>query len=69
MDVTAMGWSLKLGEVAGIRVQVHFTFLIFLAWIVLSGLIAGKSQQVVLAIPPLCWAYSVAWSCMNLDTL
>ena len=49
MEVTAMGWSLKLGEVAGIRVQVHFTFLIFLAWIVLSGLIAGKSQQVVLA--------------------
>ncbi len=44
-----MGWSLKLGEVAGIRVQVHFTFLIFLAWIVLSGLMAGKSQQVVLA--------------------
>jgi Zn-dependent protease len=47
--VTAVGWSLKLGEVAGIRVQVHFTFLIFMAWIVLSGLIAGKSQQVVLA--------------------
>ena len=44
-----MGWSLKLGEVAGIRVQVHFTFLIFMAWIVLSGLIAGKSTQVVLA--------------------
>ena len=44
-----MGWSLGLGKVAGIRVQVHFTFLIFMAWIVLSGLIAGKSQQVVLA--------------------
>ena len=49
MEVTAMGWSLKLGEVAGIRVQLHFTFLIFMAWIVLSGLIAGKSTQVVLA--------------------
>ena len=44
-----MGWSLKLGKVAGIRVQVHFTFLIFMVWIVLSGLMAGKSQQVVLA--------------------
>ena len=44
-----MGWSLKLGEVAGIRVQVHFTFLLFLAWIVFSGLTTGKSQQVVLA--------------------
>jgi len=44
-----MGWSLKLGEVAGIRVQVHFTFLLFMAWIVLSGLISGQSQQLVLA--------------------
>lgn len=44
-----MGWSLRLGEIAGIRVQVHFTFLIFMAWIVLSGLIEGKSQQVVAA--------------------
>ena len=44
-----MGWSLKLGEFAGIRVQVHFTFAFFMAWIVLSGLIEGKSRQVVLA--------------------
>ncbi len=44
-----MGWSLKLGRVAGIRVQVHFTFLIFMIWIVLGGLIAGKGQQLVLA--------------------
>lgn len=44
-----MSWSLKLGTIAGIRVQVHFTFLLFLGWIIVSGLIAGKSQQVVLA--------------------
>ena len=44
-----MGWSLRLGEIAGIRVQVHFTFLIFMAWAVLSSLVAGKSQQEVLA--------------------
>lgn len=44
-----MGWSLRLCKVAGIQMQVHFTFLIFMAWIVLSGLIAGKGQQVVLA--------------------
>jgi Zn-dependent protease len=44
-----MGWSLRLGRVAGIQVQVHFTFLIFMAGIVLSGLIAGKGPQVVLA--------------------
>ena len=63
-----MGWSLKLGDIAGIRVQVHFTFLIFMAWIVLSGLLAGKSQQIVLAKPFSCWAYSLASSCMNSDT-
>jgi Zn-dependent protease/CBS domain-containing protein len=44
-----MGWTLRLGEVAGIRVQVHFTFLIFMGWIVLSGVFAGQTQQVVLA--------------------
>jgi Zn-dependent protease len=43
-----MGWSLKLGDIAGIRVQVHFTFLIFMVWIVMSGLVAGKSTQAVL---------------------
>ena len=48
-EVIPMGWSLKLGNVAGIRVQVHFTFLIFMAWILLSGLVAGKSREVVLA--------------------
>ena len=44
-----MGWRLKLGQFAGIRVQVHFTFLLFLAWIVISGLVAGKGPQLVLA--------------------
>lgn len=43
-----MGWSIKLGKVAGIRVQVHFTFVIFMAWIVIAGFAAGKSQQAVL---------------------
>ena len=44
-----MGWSVRLGEIAGIRLQVHFTFVIFMLWIVLSGLLQGKSQEVVLA--------------------
>ena len=44
-----MGWSVRLGEIAGIRLQVHFTFVIFMLWIVLSGLLQGKSQEVVVA--------------------
>ncbi len=28
-----MGWSLKLGELGGIAVRVHFTFLLLLAWL------------------------------------
>jgi Zn-dependent protease len=44
-----MGWSLKLGKIAGIPVQVHFTFVLFMMWIVLSGLVEGKSREVVLA--------------------
>lgn len=44
-----MGWSFPLGIIAGIRVQVHFTFAIFMVWIVLSGLMQGKSSAVVLA--------------------
>jgi len=44
-----MGWSLKLGNIAGIRVQVHLTFVIFMVWIALSGLLAGKTTADVLA--------------------
>ncbi|MCX6589475.1 MAG: site-2 protease family protein [Acidobacteria bacterium] len=32
-----MTWSLPLGSVAGIRLQVHFTFLALLAWMVVKG--------------------------------
>jgi len=42
-----MTWSLQLGRIAGIRLQVHFTFLILIGWIVLSGLRGGNSQSVV----------------------
>jgi Zn-dependent protease/CBS domain-containing protein len=43
-----MGWSLKLVTVAGIRVQIHFTFLIFMAWIVLRGVFQGQSADVTI---------------------
>jgi Zn-dependent protease len=44
-----MSWSLKLGKIAGIQVQVHLTFVIFMVWIALSGLMAGKTAIDVLA--------------------
>lgn len=38
-----MKWSLKLGSFAGIRVYVHWTFLLLLAWILFSSLGHGRS--------------------------
>lgn len=31
-----MGWSLTLGSVAGIRIRMHFTFILFLVWVGLA---------------------------------
>lgn len=36
-----MGWSLTLGSIAGTAVRLHFTFLLFLAWIGVSDYVAG----------------------------
>ena len=33
-----MGWSISIGSIAGTTIRIHFTFLLFLAWIVLSSL-------------------------------
>jgi Zn-dependent protease len=44
-----MGWSWELGEILGIRVKVHWTFTILLAFIVLSSLTDGASLIVALA--------------------
>ncbi len=38
-----MKWSLKLGRVSGIPIQVHWTFLILIAWIVLIHASRGAS--------------------------
>jgi Zn-dependent protease/predicted transcriptional regulator len=46
-----MRWSLKIGTIAGIRVELHVTFLIFVGWIaVSSGLTTGDPLQAVAAV-------------------
>ena len=39
-----MGWSLKMGSVAGTAVRIHVTFLLFLAWIFGVNLIASGQE-------------------------
>ncbi len=36
-----MGWSLNIGKIAGTMVRIHFTFLLFLAWIFIAGYASG----------------------------
>ena len=41
-----MRWSLRIGSIAGIRLEVHVTFLLFLGWIALSqGLLTGHPER------------------------
>lgn len=42
-----MTWSLPLGSISGIRLQVHFTFLALLGWMVVSGWQKGDLSGVV----------------------
>ena len=38
-----MRWSLNIGRVFGIRVEVHVTFLLFVGWVAVNqGLLAGR---------------------------
>ena len=37
-----LGKSLQLGTIAGIRLQAHWTFLLILAWVALSSIVAGS---------------------------
>lgn len=43
-----MKYSLNLGKISGIRISIHWTFLILIAWIVVSNLRAGKGTADVL---------------------
>ena len=44
-----MGKSLKFGTIAGIRIQVHWTFSLIIAWIVMTNLIAGNGLLAALS--------------------
>jgi Zn-dependent protease len=45
-----MGWSLRLGRVAGIEVRVHVTFLLLLAWIAAGHYAEGGVDTAVVGV-------------------
>src|SRR6516162_5907110 len=40
-----MGWSLDIGSIAGTRIRLHITFLLFLGWIFFASYASGGSQE------------------------
>ncbi|HKB03239.1 MAG TPA: site-2 protease family protein [Gemmataceae bacterium] len=44
-----MGWSFRVGRLAGINIFVHFTFLLLLGWVALSGYAATGDPMVALS--------------------
>jgi hypothetical protein len=44
-----MKWSWKLGEVAGVQLRIHATFLLLLAWVGASHWILGRNAGAVVA--------------------
>src|SRR5687767_12190580 len=39
----AMGWSVTIGAIAGTKIRLHITFLLFLAWIFFASYWSGGS--------------------------
>ena len=44
-----MKWSWKIGQLAGIDLRIHVTFLLLLGWVLVSYWMAGKSMDAMLA--------------------
>jgi Zn-dependent protease/predicted transcriptional regulator len=46
-----MRWSFKVGTIAGIRVDLHVTFIIFVGWVAISrGLLTGDPSHAISAV-------------------
>ena len=46
-----MRWSFRIGTIAGVRVELHVTFLMFIGWIALSsGLTTGSPMEAVSSV-------------------
>lgn len=46
-----MGWSFQIARIAGIRIQLHISFLLFVGWIAISqGLLSGNSSRAIESI-------------------
>jgi Zn-dependent protease len=45
----AMRWSLRLGRISGILIQIHWTFLILVAWVILAHVSRGADLATALA--------------------
>jgi Zn-dependent protease/CBS domain-containing protein len=39
-----MGWSVRIGSIAGTAIRIHFTFLLFLAWIFIANYASGGAE-------------------------
>ncbi|MDQ2082341.1 site-2 protease family protein [Xanthobacteraceae bacterium Astr-EGSB] len=39
-----MGWSVRIGSIAGTAIRIHFTFLLFLAWIFIANYVSGGAD-------------------------
>jgi Zn-dependent protease/predicted transcriptional regulator len=46
-----MSWSWSIGRISGIRIKIHFTFLLFVGWIAVSqGILAGDTARALLSV-------------------